>query len=166
MKIILTSIATILFTALTLAPAKDGERGISNGLEAAPNVAPRGKLPFSVQKFDSVKEIEYPWGWIRWVMNAELDPGATQTLGIVEILPGQRNPLHKHPNCEEVLYLLSGTLEHVVGNERVVLHAGDVLRVPVGVPHQGINTGKVPARAVVSYDSGTRQMVALEEKKE
>jgi quercetin dioxygenase-like cupin family protein len=118
-------------------------------------------MSFSVQHFNSVKEVKYPWGWIRWLMNAELDPGAAQTVGVVEIAPGQRNPLHKHPNCEEILYLLSGTLDHSVGDKHVILHAGDILRVPRDTPHQGINIGTEPARAVISYDSGTRQMVAL-----
>jgi quercetin dioxygenase-like cupin family protein len=133
---------------------------------AAPKEEAKKTMPFSVQKFDSAKEIKYPWGWIRWLMSAELDPGATQTLGVVEIAAGQRNPLHKHPNCEEILFLQSGTLEHIVGDKRVTLHAGDVLRVPRDTPHQGINTGTEAARAVISYDSGMRQMVALENKTE
>lgn len=123
-------------------------------------------MQLSVQKFDSVKEAKYPWGWIRWVMNSELDPAASQTFGIVEIEPGQRNPLHKHPNCEELLYVLSGSLENIVGGQRVVLHAGDILRIPADTPHQGINNSNQPMRAVIAYSSGTRQMVALESKTE
>jgi quercetin dioxygenase-like cupin family protein len=120
----------------------------------------------SVQKFDSVKEVKYPWGWIRWVMNSELDPAASQTFGIVQIEAGQRNPLHKHPNCEELLYVLSGALENVVGDKKVVTHAGELIRIPAGVAHQGINHTSEPMRAVISYSSGTRQMVALEAKTE
>ena len=115
----------------------------------------------SVQHFDSVKEVKYPWGWIRWIMNSELDPGTAQTFGIVQINAGQRNPLHKHPNCEELLYVLSGSFENVIGDKTVVLHAGDIIRIPANAPHQGINNSKEPMRAVISYSSGTRQMVAL-----
>ena len=74
----------------------------------------------------------------------------------------QRNPLHKHPNCEELLYVLSGSFENVMGGKTVVMHAGDIVRIPANVPHQGINNTKEPMRAVISYSSGTRQMVALE----
>ncbi len=119
-------------------------------------------MQLSVQSFDSVKEVKYPWGWIRWMMNSELDPAASQTFGIVQINAGQRNPLHKHPNCEELLYVLSGSFESVVGNKTVVMHAGDIIRIPANVPHQGINNTNQPMRAVISYSSGARQMVALD----
>ncbi len=116
----------------------------------------------SIQSFNSVKEVKYPWGWIRWMMNSEMDPGAAQTFGIVQINAGQRNPLHKHPNCEELLYVLSGSFENVMDGKTVVMHAGDIVRIPANTPHQGINNTKEPMRAVISYSSGRRQMVALE----
>lgn len=116
----------------------------------------------SVQTFDSVKEIKYPWGWIRWMMNAELDPAVTQTVGIVQLEAGQCNQLHQHPNCEELIYVISGTVEHTLGDQRVVLHAGDILRIPKNTPHKAFNNSKDPVRTVVIYNTGTRQMVALE----
>ena len=45
---------------------------------------------------------EYPWGTLTWLCNAKFAPRAMQTLGIAEILPGKRNALHSHPNCEEI----------------------------------------------------------------
>jgi quercetin dioxygenase-like cupin family protein len=120
----------------------------------------KGMQP-SIQSFNSVKEVKYPWGWIRWMMNSEMDPGAEQTFGIVQINAGQRNPLHKHPNCEELLYVLSGSFENVMDGKTVVMHAGDIVRIPRNTPHQGINNTKEPMRAIISYSSGTRQMVAL-----
>ena len=115
----------------------------------------------SVQRFDTVKEVKYPWGWIRWLMNSQLDSGAEQTFGIVEINPGKRNSLHKHPNCEELLYVVSGSCEKIVGDKRMVLKAGDIVRIPVGVAHQAITLGNEPMRAVISYSSGNRQVVDL-----
>ncbi len=119
-------------------------------------------VEFSVRGFDSVKEVKYPWGWIRWMMNSGLDPATSQTFGIVQIDAGKRNQLHKHPNCEELLYVLSGSFESVVGGNRVVLHAGDIIRIPANVPHQGINDTNAPMRAVISYSSGVRQTVTLD----
>jgi mannose-6-phosphate isomerase-like protein (cupin superfamily) len=115
--------------------------------------------PVSVQSFDKVKEVQYPWGSIRWLMSSELDGEAAQTFGIVQINAGQRNTLHSHPNCEELLYVLSGSCEHVVGDKKVVLHAGDLVRVPMGVPHQATVLGNEPLRAVISYSSGNRKVV-------
>ena len=95
------------------------------------------------------------------MMSSELDPGAAQTFGIVQIDAGKRNQLHIHPNCEELLYVLSGSFESVVGSKKVVLHAGDIIRIPANVPHQGINNTNAPMRAVISYSSGVRKIVTL-----
>lgn len=105
----------------------------------------------------------FPWGWIRWLMNSRIDPGAAQTFGEVEIYPGRRNPLHSHPNCEELLYVLSGACEHTLGAEKVLLGAGDLLRIPAGTPHQAAVLGKESMRAVIVYSSPDRQTILHEE---
>ena len=96
------------------------------------------------------------FGELCWHVNATRVPGTNMTLGEVTIDAGHANPLHRHDNCEELLYLIEGTLEHRVGDEWFSMAPGDVLRVPVGVPHQGRNTGAGPARMVVAYNSGDR----------
>jgi quercetin dioxygenase-like cupin family protein len=78
------------------------------------------------------------------------------TVGFVEILAGQANPLHVHADCSEILVLLEGSLSHVVGEETVELVAGDVLVVPPGMVHRAANNGTATARMVVVYDSGLR----------
>lgn len=118
---------------------------------AAAPAAPR------VQSFDKVAEEKAAWGSLRWLMNAKLDPAAGITLGDVTINPGQSNPLHVHGNSEEVIYVLSGSCEHRVGKDTLLLKAGDALRIPAGVPHAAKALGKQPMRAVVVYNTGQRQ---------
>jgi len=120
----------------------------------------------AVQHFTEAPEVKYPWGWIRWLMNANIDPEASQTLGIVQINPGQRNPLHMHPNCEELLYVISGSAENIIGNRKVTIGPGDLVRIPKGVPHQAITIGNKPFKAVISYSSNDRQVVNLGPDKE
>jgi mannose-6-phosphate isomerase-like protein (cupin superfamily) len=120
----------------------------------------------AVQHFADASEVKYPWGWIRWLMNGKIDPEASQTLGIVQINPGQRNPLHMHPNCEELLYVISGSAENIIGNSKVIIRPGDLVRIPKGVPHQAIAIGSKPFRAVISYSSNDRQIVNLGPDKE
>ncbi len=50
----------------------------------------------------------------------------TLIMGIVEIPPGQRTPLHRH-NCEEVYHVLAGRGEVEVEGERVPFEAGDAV---------------------------------------
>jgi quercetin dioxygenase-like cupin family protein len=116
----------------------------------------------SVKGFDEVEPLEFPWGWIRWLMNAEIDPDAEMTLGVASIKPHQSNPLHMHPNSAEYLHVLAGSLEHRLGDRWVTLKTGDTLRIPKGVVHTA-RTGEEACRVLVVYDTGRRQMVHVTE---
>jgi quercetin dioxygenase-like cupin family protein len=102
------------------------------------------------------------WGTLRWLCNGELQPGAQQTLGICHIFPGKSNPLHYHPNCEEVLHVLAGRGRHSVDGEWVELRPGTTIRVPVGVKHNLINESAETMVCVIAFSSPDRQTVFLE----
>jgi len=140
--------------------------GLTKGEEKMTDDTPKidaNALKTMLQSFDKVEQQKHPWGWIRWLMNSKLDPNSKMTFGVVQVDAGQRNPLHMHPNCEEVLYILSGSCEHRIGEETVVLKPGDLLRIPTGVPHAAKVVGTEPLQAVIVYSSGDRQFVLVEE---
>lgn len=97
-----------------------------------------------------------PWGSLEWLASKQIGNAEALTLGRVVIKPGDHNPRHRHNGCIEILYLVSGTLEHSIGDQKVVLHAGDTLLAPKGVFHNAVNIGDVDADMIVAYDSGTR----------
>ena len=99
------------------------------------------------------------WGQLAWMIGAKETPGSEQTFGIVTIHPEQRNPLHSHPNCEELLYVISGECEHLLGDELYRLSAGSVIRIPRGVRHWARCTSTEPLTAVISFSSPERQAV-------
>ena len=103
------------------------------------------------------------WGSLQWLCNQKLAPGALQTVGIAEILPGQHNPLHFHPNCEEVLYVLSGQGTQRVDGRTIEIKPGMTVCIPTGAKHNLTNTGTDPIRCLISFSSGDRQTVFLEE---
>ena len=150
---------TILLLALAFA-------GFARAEEKKPCKVPRidaKALSMLVQSIDKVEKKEFSWGWICWLMNDKLDPNAKMTFGIVQLNAGQTNPLHVHANCEEHLYVLSGSCEHRIGNKTVVLKAGDVIRIPRGVAHKATTFAKQPMRAVIVYSSGSRQFKVVDE---
>lgn len=104
-------------------------------------------------------EESHSWGEIQWLMGNKIDPGANQTFGIVRIDAGKSNPLHLHPNCEELMYILSGTGTTKIDDKVVSLEPGDLVRIPAGVWHQATASGSGPLIAVISYSSGDRQVV-------
>lgn len=104
----------------------------------------------------------FPWGSIKWLQTGKRDPESQQTFGIVFINPGEHNPPHYHPNCEEILYVLSGTCTHTYGDDAYDLGTGDSIRVPQGVVHNATSTGWEPVRCIISFSSGDRQTVFLD----
>ena len=95
----------------------------------------------------AARRVDEPWGSLTWLANSELG-GARLTLGRVVIKQGESNPRHSHANCQEVLYLLCGRLEHQVGEQWVTLNAGDTLVVEAGVAHCARSVGE-PAAAMM-----------------
>ena len=116
------------------------------------------KLDLSV--YEKVPAVKYPWGWLRWLMNDQIDPKAELTLGLAYIEPHQSNQLHVHPNSAEILHVLSGTCEHRRGKEWIKLAAGDTLRIPKDTPHMA-RTQERPFLAFITYDTGKRVMVPV-----
>ena len=99
---------------------------------------------------------------VRWLFSGAVTPGARQTLGSVVIQPGQSNPLHAHPNCEETLYLVSGELDHTIEGAVFRLKPGDAIRIPAAARHNARAVGQEPATMVVFYNVPDREMVTYE----
>ena len=104
----------------------------------------------------------FEWGTLQWLCNAKLSRRAEQTLGLCHILPGQHNPRHYHPNCEEVLSMLAGRGLHSFEDDQVELTAGMTIRIPVGVTHNLENIGDEPLVCLIAFNSGERETVFLE----
>lgn len=113
-----------------------------------------------VRRAGAVPSETYPGGEIHWLVSGKVTGARELTLGQTLIEVGQRNPWHRHPNCEEALYVLAGTIEHVIeGAPNVTLRAGDALCIPRDVWHQAINIGPEPVRLLVSFSSADRETV-------
>ena len=115
-----------------------------------------------VTTIDQAAAMAFDWGSIQWLVSDQLQTDSRMTFGFVQIKPGVKNPKHLHPNCDEVLYLLEGELEHSLGEERFRLRPGMAIHIPAGVSHDAINLGQGVARMVVAYSDGDRQTVMIE----
>ena len=107
-------------------------------------------------------EQTFEWGTLKWLCSDVLSPRAEQTLGICHIKPDQCNPLHYHPNCEEVLYVLSGRGKHRLDGQAIELQPGATIRIPAGVQHNFENVGSDEIVCLICFSSGKRETVLLE----
>jgi quercetin dioxygenase-like cupin family protein len=58
-----------------------------------------------------------------------------------QLPPGEAHRFHYHPHMEEILYILSGTAEQWIEQEKRVMKAGDAIYLPVGMVHGTYNVG-------------------------
>ncbi|MCM2677576.1 cupin domain-containing protein [Alkalicoccobacillus plakortidis] len=99
------------------------------------------------------------WGKIQWLIGKEIDPDCEMTFGMVYIDAGTSNPRHRHPNCEELIFVLSGECEHSLGDETHHLKPGMMLRIPRNVVHDAKVTSWEPCRMLIIYSSPDRQTI-------
>ncbi len=118
--------------------------------------------PIQATRRGSGRLEDFPWGSIEWLSNADLTPGSEMTLGRVILAAGEANSRHLHPNCHELLYVVSGSIEHELGGQIVTLDTGSVIHIPRSAPHQARNVGDRAAEMVVVYSTERREMVFVD----
>ena len=62
--------------------------------------------------------------------------------------PGTFVPLHVHPTQDEFIYVLEGVFDLELAGTSTQAKAGDLVRMPLGIPHAYSNNQTVPARAL------------------
>lgn len=55
--------------------------------------------------------------------------------------PGQSNPLHKHPQSDEICYFVQGSGDVIIGDEIAAVQSGATVHIPKDVGHEIRNTG-------------------------
>ena len=57
----------------------------------------------------------------------------------VTLAPGQGHDFHKHPQQEEIIYMIEGTVEQWLRDEKQNISKGDVAFVPMDTVHASFN---------------------------
>ncbi len=115
-------------------------------------------MPLSpVCKLSEGELIDQPWGRLTWLASRKIGNSATMTFGRVVIPADQTNPRHRHPNCDEILHLLSGRLEHSLGDSRFILEPGDTISIPAGEWHNARALDGADAEMVICFSSADRE---------
>lgn len=103
-----------------------------------------------------VQREQVPWGSLAWCSS----PAATsaEALVVVEVTinPGGGHSFHKHPNQEEVIYMIDGEVEQWIGGRKRILGPGDSAFIGKDVVHASFNASDQAARllAVLSPSIG------------
>jgi quercetin dioxygenase-like cupin family protein len=120
--------------------------------------------PACVKRGCEVPVNETSWGSLQWMVGRHNGASGHMTLGRVTIKPGMGNPVHQHPNCEEILLVIAGELEHTLpGGGTVRLRPGDCIVLAPGGFHRAVNVGRETAVVVVAFNSADRQTLTRDE---
>jgi quercetin dioxygenase-like cupin family protein len=99
------------------------------------------------------------WGRLEWMVSGAIGNSDTLTIGKCFINPGEHNPPHFHPNCDEVLHVIRGTIRHRVDGDFLEMGPGDTISIPTGAVHNAENVGDDEAEFVIVFSTSQRQVV-------
>lgn len=88
-----------------------------------------------------MKVEQFPWGPHDWLCRPDLVDAEKLLLVRVHMPPGQAHRFHRHPEMEEIIYVLEGTAEQWVDREKRLLGPGDMAHIPMDVVHGTYNAG-------------------------
>lgn len=100
---------------------------------------------------DEVEALVFDWGVLKWISSPRATGAERFSAGVVLLRPGRGHRTHDHPGVEEILYVISGHGEQMVGAERRMIGPGDVVHIPPDVPHETVNRGFEELKILAIY---------------
>ncbi len=99
---------------------------------------------------NNIRQGSSPGLEVRDIVDAEQGTHALK-IGEVTIAPNTRLPRHIHTNTEKAMVVLEGTLDVVVGRERMTIGPGHTVLAPAGTTHGFVNRSDKPARILFIF---------------
>ena len=100
-------------------------------------------------KFISAAEAEreqLDWGGLAWLSRPQTTDAKDLVVIEVSLSPGGGHDFHKHPEQEEVIYVIDGTVEQWLRDEKRMLSSGDSIFIPADTVHASFNTSSASAK--------------------
>ena len=86
-----------------------------------------------------VKREELEWGALAWFSSPVASNAANLVVLEVTLTPGGGHNFHRHPNQEEMIYVVEGEIEQWVEKEQRMLRSGDAAFIGPDVVHASFN---------------------------
>ncbi|CAK7077120.1 histidine kinase [Tissierella sp.] len=92
----------------------------------------------------------FDWGNIEWIYEPDTKNSINiMHIGISTILPGKRQKEHIHYGDEQLLYVLSGQGQQLIGKELSIKEPGSLFHIDAGSVHEAINAGEEPIKELL-----------------
>ena len=86
------------------------------------------------------------WGSLAWVSRPQSTEAKDLTVIEVTLNPGGGHNFHKHPDQEEVIYVIEGEVEQWLERESCTLRPGDSVFIKAAIVHASFNNSSNPAK--------------------
>ena len=113
-----------------------------------------------IQFSDTRSEEGYP-GVNRAVLVDANQGSESLWVGQLTIGPGKSVTTHIHPDSEEAMIILEGSLEAILGDEVVTLGPGDTVLAPAGIKHGFNNRSQDSATLLAAFPKTVFQRVTV-----
>jgi quercetin dioxygenase-like cupin family protein len=97
---------------------------------------------------DDVKRDELEVVRLGWLSHPASTGASKFTVLEGTFFPGKGHSFHYHADQEELIYVVSGTVEHWIEQEKRILGPGDSVFMPAGVVHATFNVSAEDARVI------------------
>jgi quercetin dioxygenase-like cupin family protein len=97
---------------------------------------------------DDVRREELDVVRLGWLSHPAATGASKFTVLERSFFPGKGHSFHYHADQEELIYVVSGTVEHWIEQEKRILGPGDSVFMPPGVVHATFNIGAEDAKVV------------------
>ena len=86
-----------------------------------------------------VRREQLDWGSLGWFSSPEASSANHLVVLEVSLSPGGGHNFHRHPQQEEVIYLIEGEVEQWLEREKRILRPGDSVFIAADVVHASFN---------------------------
>lgn len=93
-----------------------------------------------------VRRQELDWGSLAWFSSPAASNAANLVVLEVVLKPACGHDFHKHPNQEEVIYVVEGEIEQWIDQDKRALRPGDSAFIDQDVVHASFNVGDKNAK--------------------
>jgi quercetin dioxygenase-like cupin family protein len=101
---------------------------------------------------NEMEELDLPGRKLRWLITPEMDLTTGVSLNTVVIQPGNTvHPAHSHPNCEELIYVVSGSGKVFIDGSVHSLSKGTTVLFKQGMKHMVRNDGSEDLKLVCVF---------------
>ncbi|MBM3213486.1 cupin domain-containing protein [Candidatus Poribacteria bacterium] len=111
---------------------------------------------------DEALVVHLPHTVLRWHCHADNTPSRHLALGTATFPVGGGHGRHRHPNAEEIIYVVKGSARQGLGDDEFSMEPGDCIHIPQNVVHYTKNVGSGELVIMVGFSSSTPETIELE----